>query len=78
MVTVKMMQQVWAVIESTRVSSLLQVDDTALVQLLIKQFAAQQQIDAQATSNLSTYIHSKLPLIRDIAAGKLALMRDQP
>ena len=77
MVSVKMMHQLWAVIESTRVSSLLQVDDASLVQLLVEQIADLQQVDAQATSNLSIYIQSKLPLIRDIAAGKLAMMRNQ-
>lgn len=73
MITPKMMQQLWAVIESTQVSTLLQFDDAALIQLLFKQFTAQQAIDAQTTSSLNTYLESKLPLIRDTAEGRLGI-----
>ncbi|MEH1892294.1 hypothetical protein [Nostoc sp.] len=72
MVTAKMMQQLWAVIESTQVSTLLQFDDAALVQLLLQQLKVKQGIDAQADSTLNTYIKSKLPLIRDTAEGRLS------
>ncbi len=65
--TPKMMRQLWAVIESTHVSMLLQLDDMTLVQWLLKQFTAQQMLDAQETSSLNTYINSRLPLIRDTA-----------
>ncbi|UBF24386.1 hypothetical protein K9N68_22135 [Kovacikia minuta CCNUW1] len=73
MITSKMMQQLWTVVESTQVSTLLQFDDSALVQLLLSQFKNQQAIDAQTTSSLNSYIQAKLPLIRDIAEGKLSL-----
>ena len=72
MVTAKMMQQLWAVIESTQVSTLLQFDDAALVQVLLQQLKANQTIDAQADSSLNIYIKSKLPLIRDTAEGRLS------
>ncbi|MDZ8222065.1 MULTISPECIES: hypothetical protein [unclassified Nostoc] len=72
MVTAKMMQQLWAVIESTQVSTLLQFDDAALVQVLLQQLKAKQAIDPQADSSLNTYITSKLPLIRDTAEGRLS------
>ena len=68
-----MMRQLWAVIESTQVNTLLQFDDAALVQLLLKQFTAQQVLDAQETRSLNSYIQSKLPLIRDTAEGRLSL-----
>ena len=73
MITAKMMQQLWAVIESTQVSTLLQFDDAALLQLLLKQFTTQQTLDAQAASCLNSYIKSKLPLIRDTAEGRLSI-----
>lgn len=73
MVTARMMQQLWAVIESTQVSTLLQFDDAALVQLLLNRFKTQQAIDAQAANSLNCYIQSKLPLIRDIAEAKLTI-----
>ncbi|AVH67955.1 hypothetical protein CDG77_14305 [Nostoc sp. 'Peltigera membranacea cyanobiont' 213] len=72
MVTAKMMQQLWTVIESTQVNTLLHFDDAALVQLLLQQLKAKQVIDAQADSSLNTYIKSKLPLIRDTAEGRLS------
>ncbi|GAX34184.1 hypothetical protein [Nodularia sp. NIES-3585] len=71
MITAKMMQQIWAVIESTQVSTLLQFDDAALVQLLLQKFKSQQVVDIHTDSSLNTYIESKLPLIRDTAEGRL-------
>lgn len=64
------MHQLWAVIESTQVNTLLQLDDLALVQWLLKQFTAQQAISEPEISSLNTYINSRLPLIRDIAQEK--------
>jgi hypothetical protein len=76
MITAKVIQQMWAVIESTQVSTLLQFDDTALVQLLLQQMKAKQGLDAQADSNLNSYIKSKLPLIRDTAESRLSFGQD--
>jgi succinate dehydrogenase flavin-adding protein (antitoxin of CptAB toxin-antitoxin module) len=73
MITVKMMQQLWAVIESTQVNILLQFNDSDLVKLLLNRFANQQTIDAQTANNLNTYIESRLPLIRDIAEERRSL-----
>lgn len=76
MITAKIIQQVWAVIESTQVSTLLHFDDTALVQLLLQQLKVKQGIDCPADSSLKTYIKSKLPLIRDTAEGRLSFGQD--
>lgn len=70
MVTPNMMRQLWALVESTQVSTLLQFEDSDLVQFLLKRFKAQQLIDAQDASSLDTYIQSKLPLIRDLAEDR--------
>ncbi|MBW4583315.1 MAG: hypothetical protein KME42_27425 [Tildeniella nuda ZEHNDER 1965/U140] len=70
MVTPNMMRQLWALVESTQVTTLLQFEDSDLVQFLVKRFRAQQSIDAQDARNLDTYIQSKLPLIRDLAADR--------
>ena len=72
MITAKMMQQIWAVIESTQVSTLLQFDDAALIQLLLQKFKSQQVLDIQTDSSLNSYIESKLPLISDTAEGRLS------
>ncbi|WP_341528113.1 hypothetical protein WKK05_01815 [Nostoc sp. UHCC 0302] len=76
MITAKMMQHLWAVIESTHVSTLLQFDDAALVKLLLQQLKINQGIDEQTDSNLNNYIKSKLPLIRDTAEGRLTFGQD--
>ncbi len=73
MITAKMMQQLWAVIESTQVTTLLHFDDSALVQLLLNQFASHETMDAQVKISLNSYIESRLPLIRDIAEEKRSL-----
>ena len=73
MVTPNMMRQLWALVESTQVTTLLQFEDTDLVQFLLKRFRAQQTIDAQDVSNLDTYIQSKLPLIRDLAEDRKSI-----
>ncbi|BCL36383.1 hypothetical protein [Nostoc sp. MS1] len=72
MITTKMMQQLWAVIESTNVSTLLQFDDVALVQLLIQKLNNKQEVDIQADTSINTYITSKLPLIRDTAESRFS------
>lgn len=75
MITTRMMQQLWAVIESTNVSTLLQVDDISLVQLLLDKLKDKQGLDLQQDS-INTYITSKLPLIRDTAESRLSLEQD--
>ncbi|MEJ1937714.1 hypothetical protein WDZ92_46570 [Nostoc sp. NIES-2111] len=72
MITTKMMQQLWAVIESTNVGILLQFDDVALVQLLLQKLNNKQEVDIQADTSLNTYITSKLPLIRDTAESRFS------
>ena len=71
--TPKMMRQLWAMIESTQVSTLLQLDDLNLVLWLLKQFTTQQAIDAHEASSLTTYINSRLPLIRDTAEERKSI-----
>lgn len=75
MITAKMMQQLWAVIESTQVNTLLQFDDSDLVKLLLNQFSNQQVMDVHTATTLNTYIESRLPLIRDIAEERRSLGR---
>ena len=74
--TPKMMRQLWAIIESTPVSTLLQLDDVTVVQWLLKQFTAQQASDEQEIASLDTYINSRLPLIRDTAFERKSVGRE--
>jgi len=71
--TPKMMQQFWALVESTQVSTLLQFDDSNLVKLLVQQFTDRQNLDAQSSGSLNSYVQAKLPLIRDTAEGRHSL-----
>lgn len=73
MMTPKMMRQLWALVDTTQVSTLLQIDDSALVQLLLKQLTAEQPIDPQVAHSLNSYIQAKLPLIRDTAESRLCV-----
>ena len=73
MMTPKMMRQLWALVDTTQVSTLLQIDDSALVQLLLKQLTAEQPVDPQVAHSLNSYIQAKLPLIRDTAESRLCV-----
>jgi hypothetical protein len=65
-----MIRRLWALIESTQTTILLQFEDSALVQLLLNRFVDQQPIDPQAAIHLNSYIQQRLPLIRDTAEGR--------
>ncbi|MDH6061659.1 hypothetical protein NWP17_14665 [Chrysosporum bergii ANA360D] len=71
MLTAQTMQRIWATVESTQVCTLLQVDDAALVQLLLQKLKSQEMLDTYTDNSLNSYIKSKLPLIRDTAEGRL-------
>ncbi|MEB3828185.1 hypothetical protein [Phormidium sp. CCY1219] len=67
-----MLRQLWSLIEKTQVNILLSLDDTSLVQWLLKQFKKEQAIDPDEANMLNTYLRSKLSLIRDIAQERVA------
>ncbi|MBD2463276.1 hypothetical protein H6G89_19765 [Oscillatoria sp. FACHB-1407] len=62
-----MLRQLWSLIETTQSGILLTLDDTALVQWLLRQVKAERSLDHDETDVLANYIQSKLSLIRDIA-----------
>jgi succinate dehydrogenase flavin-adding protein (antitoxin of CptAB toxin-antitoxin module) len=65
--TPTILRQLWSVIEMTQSNILLKLDDASLVQWLLKQTKTQALLDCNQTDILSNYIHSRLPLIRDLA-----------
>lgn len=65
--TPTMLRQFWTLVEHTQSNVLLGLDDSTLVQWLLSQLHRQQQLDGSQTDIFSSYIRSKLPLIRDIA-----------
>lgn len=66
-----MLRQLWAVVESAQTQILLNLDDSSLVQWLLRQLKAQRSLNPDETHMLNTYIRSKLPLIRDLAEERL-------
>jgi hypothetical protein len=61
------LRQLWSLVETTQSSVLLNLDDDSLAYLLLRQLRSQRLLDHQETNSLSDYIHTKLPLIRDLA-----------
>lgn len=66
-----MLHRLWSLVDATQVALLLNLDDASLVQWLLRQFRIQQPLNSEETTILSSYIQSKLPLIRDLAYQKI-------
>jgi hypothetical protein len=62
-----MLRQLWTLVESTQAPLLLNLDDTSLVQWLLRQLRTQRTLDIEESTILSSYIRTRLPLIRDLA-----------
>ncbi|MEM7556395.1 MAG: hypothetical protein AAF378_20305 [Cyanobacteria bacterium P01_A01_bin.84] len=65
--TPKIMRHLWSVVETSQSKMLLQLDDLSLIQLLVKQTTTDIYLDCNEVDFLSSYIKSRLPLIRDMA-----------
>lgn len=65
-----MLRQLWSLIEATQANVLLTLDDTSLVQWLLRQLSIQRSLNHVETTVLSSYIQSRLPLIRDLAHSR--------
>jgi len=61
------LRQLWSLVETTQSSVLLNLDDDSLAYLLLRQLRSQRLLNHQETDSLVDYIHTKLPLIRDLA-----------
>ncbi|UBF26145.1 hypothetical protein K9N68_32245 [Kovacikia minuta CCNUW1] len=68
-----MLRQLWSLVETTQSQILLNLDDTTLVQWLLKQLTAQRSINRDEAVIFSTYIQSRLPLIRDLAGSRIVV-----
>lgn len=62
-----MMRQFWSVLEGIRVSIPLAMDDQSLEQWLIRQVRSEHALGRREADILTAYIHSRIPLIREIA-----------
>jgi len=66
-----MLRQLWSLVEATQSALLLNLDDASLVQWLLRQLRTQQPLNPEEITILSSYIQSKLSLIRDLAHQKV-------
>jgi len=69
-----MLRQIWSLVETTQTNLLLNLDDASLVQCLLRQLNTERSLDSQETDLFSRYIQSRLPLIRDVARSRRALV----
>jgi polynucleotide 5'-kinase involved in rRNA processing len=67
-----LIRQLWALVETTQATHLVNLDDANLVQSLLRQVNTQQPLNSEENSLLSTYVYSRLALIRDLAYERLA------
>ena len=64
---ISLLRQVWKVIEQTNFYELLSLNDTELIQRLLRQLETQNRLSQEETVLVRVYLNSKLPLIRDLA-----------
>jgi succinate dehydrogenase flavin-adding protein (antitoxin of CptAB toxin-antitoxin module) len=69
---VSKLRQLWSLIEKTQTNTLLQLNDTDLVEWLLGQIEKQKSLSLEENNILTTYIRSKSSLIRDLAEARLA------
>jgi phosphoenolpyruvate carboxylase len=69
-----LLRQIWGLVETTQTQVLLNLDDDSLVQWLLRQLHNQRSLNSQETHLLSDYLESRLPLIRDVAHSRHALV----
>lgn len=65
-----MLHRFWSIIDDTQSSVLLTLDDVSLEHWLVSQFGSDQSFNCLETDVLSTYIRSRLPLIREMAHAR--------
>ena len=70
-VTPSTLRQVWAVIEETHASLILELSDAELSQQLLIQIADKKQLNVEEVCDVRAYIHSRILLIRDDAQERL-------
>ncbi len=69
-----LLRQIWGLVEATQSQILLTLDDESLVEWLLHQLTNQRSLDSQEANLLSDYLQSHLPLIRDVAQSRHALV----
>jgi hypothetical protein len=61
-----MLRQFWSLVETTYSEIPLAMDDSSLIQWLLRQMRARRILNPEETDLLVHYIHDRLPLIREL------------
>jgi hypothetical protein len=61
------LRQLWATIEETHTHRIHGLNDTDLVQQLLKQLNTRHPLSGEESQLVSSYLKTRLPLIRDMA-----------
>ena len=64
---ISLLRQVWNVIEQTNLYELLSLNDTEMIQRLLRQLETKNRLSQEETLLVKVYLNSKLPLIKDLA-----------
>ena len=64
---VKILRQLWSIVESTPGQRISRLDDSAVRQWIIDLLQADPSFDNTALPVVSNYIQMRMPLIRDLA-----------
>ncbi|BAZ41334.1 hypothetical protein NIES4101_73000 [Calothrix sp. NIES-4101] len=67
-----LMRQLWSIVEETQTNILLSFSDAELVHQLLRQLEFKGMLDTEETNMASSYLYSRLLLIRDLAKARLA------
>jgi hypothetical protein len=76
--TPSLLRQIWTLVEKNQANLLLQLDDTSLAELLLRQIHHEQRLNHTEADLIQNYIYKKLPLIRDLAQSRLANSTGSP
>jgi hypothetical protein len=68
------LRQIWTLVESSQASLLVRLDDPDLEQWLMGQFRKDKTLSAIESQAMTHYVHSKLPLIREMAEQKVPVL----
>ena len=65
------LRQIWSLIDETHTSTLLSLDETDLVNYLLRQLQNTKTINLEEISLVRDYLDDKITLIRDLADSRL-------
>lgn len=66
----RMIRQIWTLIEKSHSTTLLSLDDNSLVSWIIAEIESGRLLNSHEVDLYSSYIRSRLPLIRDVVAAR--------